>query len=329
MYINTASYYLPETIIPNEYYTRLIGLTDEWIYKRSGIRKRTKADVDENTNTMSIKAVEAAIDQLPYPIKEVDLIVGATYTPYDTIGTLAHAVQGHFNIPRARVVSISTACSSVLNAIEIVEGYFAVNKAHRAIVVASEHNTAYSDDKDEQSGHLWGDGAGALFISKERVTDRDMEIVDVNTRGLAHIGKGVEGVYLRPNSGGLKMPHGREIFVKASKYMISEVKDILRKNHLTLQNINYLIPHQANTRIIGNIAESLGLSNGEMIANMEETGNTGCASTIIALSQHWDRFLSNELVVITVFGGGYSSGAMILKKANGHKTREPQNTTHI
>ena len=97
----------------------------------------------------------------------------------------------------------------------------------------------------------------------------------------------------------------------------------MRKNHLTLKNINYLIPHQANTRIISNIAGSLGLSNGEMIANMEETGNTGCASTIIALSQNWDRFLSDELVVITVFGGGYSSGAMLLKKANGHKTDEP------
>jgi 3-oxoacyl-[acyl-carrier-protein] synthase III len=319
MYINTASYYLPETIIPNEYYTRLIGLTDEWIYKRSGIRKRTKAGIDENTNTMSIKAVEAAIDQLPYPIEEVDLIVGATYTPYDTIGTLAHAVQGHFNIPRARVVSISTACSSVLNAIEIVEGYFAVNKAHHAIVVASEHNTAYSDDRDDQSGHLWGDGAGALFISKERLSGNDMKIIDLNTSGLAHIGKGVEGVYLRPNHGGLKMPHGKEIFVNASKYMISEVKDILHKNHLALKNISYLIPHQANTRIISNIAGSLGLGNGVMIANMEETGNTGCASTIIALSQNWDKFLSDELIVVTVFGGGYSSGAMLLRKQTNTK----------
>ena len=320
MYINTASYYLPETIIPNEYYTRLIGLTDEWIYKRSGIRKRTKAGIDENTNTMSIKAVESAIDQLPYPIKEVDLIVGATYTPYDTIGTLAHAVQGHFKIPRARVVSISSACSSVLNAIEIVEGYFASNKAHRAIVVASEHNTAYSDDTDTQSGHLWGDGAAALFISKETLTEKDMKIVDIDTRGLAHVGKGMEGVYLRPNEGGLKMPHGKDIFVNASKYMISEVKDLLRKNHLTLKDINYLIPHQANTRIISNIGENLGFRNGEMIANMEETGNTGCASTIIALSQKWDRFLSDELVVITVFGGGYSTGAMLLKKTMGVKS---------
>src|SRR5664280_2168186 len=159
MYVNAASHYLPETTIPNEYYTKLTGLTDEWIFKRSGIRTRTRAGADENTNTMSVEAVEAAICRLPYPLGDVDLIVGATYTPYDTVATLAHAVQNHFPFRRARALSVSSACSSFLNALEIVEGYFATNKAHRAIVVAAEHNSAYSDDMDIQSGHLWGDGA--------------------------------------------------------------------------------------------------------------------------------------------------------------------------
>ena len=315
MYINIASHYLPKTIVPNAYYTNLIGLSDEWIYKRSGIRKRTKAATNENTNTMSIEAVKSAIECLPYPLREIDLIVGATYTPYDTIGTLAHAVQGFFNINRARVISISSACSSVLNALEIIEGYFATGKSQRAILVASEHNTAYSNDKDEQSGHLWGDGAGALFVSKGKCSENDLKVIGLETRGLAHIGKGTEGVYLRPRDGGLRMPHGKDVFVNASKYMIAEVKDLLQENHLTLKDINYLIPHQANSRIIRNIAESLGLQNGEVITNMEETGNTGCASTIIALSENWERFLSDQLVVVTVFGGGYSTGAMLLRKS--------------
>jgi 3-oxoacyl-[acyl-carrier-protein] synthase-3 len=230
MYINVASHYLPSKTVLNEYYQNLVGLSDEWIYKRSGIRSRTRANTDENTNTMSIEATKAAIDRLPYPVKDVDLIVGATYTPYDTVGTLAHAVQAFFHIPDARVISISSACSSFLNAVEIVEGYFATNKARRALVVASEHNSAYSDDSDVQSGHLWGDGAGVVFISKEKVSEGDIEILDVNTTGLGHIGKGVEGVYLRPNEGGLKMPFGRDVFVNATKYMASEVKNILAKN---------------------------------------------------------------------------------------------------
>lgn len=314
MYINAASYYLPELIISNEYYTNLTGLTDEWIYKRSGIKQRAKAAANENTNTMSIDAIKPVVDKLPYSIKEVDLIVGATYTPYDTVGTLAHAVQNYFDIPRARAVSVSSACSSFINAMEIVEGYFATNKSQRALVVASEHNTAYSDDSDGQSGHLWGDGAGAIFISKEKLSRDDIEVIDLNTTGLGHIGKGIEGVYLRPNEGGLKMPYGKDIFVNACKYMIFEVEDILRKNHLTLKDIDYLVPHQANSRIMSSVAASLGLLNGKVIMNIEELGNTGCASTVIALSQNWERFQSDELIVVTVFGGGYSSGAMLLKR---------------
>ena len=314
MYVNAASHYLPETTIPNEYYTKLTGLTDEWIFKRSGIRTRTRAGADENTNTMSVEAVEAAICRLPYPLGDVDLIVGATYTPYDTVATLAHAVQNHFPFRRARALSVSSACSSFLNALEIVEGYFATNKAHRAIVVAAEHNSAYSDDMDIQSGHLWGDGAGAVFISNERLTDRDLEIIDLDTVGLGHIGKGMEAVHLRPNNGGLRMPFGRDVFVHAIRYMVSEVETLLTKNGFTGEDIKHFIPHQANSRIISHIAASFGLKNEEMILNIGETGNTGCASTPIALSQSWDRFQRDELIVLSVFGGGYSGGAMLMKR---------------
>lgn len=313
MYINAASHYLPVMLIPNEYYNDLAGLSEEWIYKRSGIRTRTRAHEDENTNTMAIEAVKPSIDRLPYAVQDVDLIVGATYTPYDTVGTLAHAVQRFFDIPDARVISVSSACSSFLNAIEIVEGYFATGKATKALVVVSEHNSAYSDDRDEQSGHLWGDGAAAVFISQKRVSEKDIEIIDLNTQGLGHVGKGTEAVYLRPNEGGLRMPFGKDIFVNASKYMISEVKEIMEKNNFPLEEIVHVIPHQANSRIIGQVVESLRLRNGELIMNIEETGNTGCASTLIAFSQNWERFQKGELIVITVFGGGYSSGAMLLR----------------
>ena len=314
MYINAASHYLPETTVPNEYYTQLTGLADDWIFKRSGIRKRTKAGAEENTNTMSIEAVKSVAERLPYSLKDVDLIVGATYTPYDTVGTLAHAVQREFGIAGARVVSVSSACSSFLNGIEIVEGYFAVNKARRAIVIASEHNSVYNDDRDEQSGHLWGDGAGAVFISKEKIADNEMEIVDVSTTGLGDIGKSLDAVYLRPYQDGLKMPCGKDIFVHATRYMVSEVENLLARNGFGLNDIRYLIPHQANSRIINHVATTLGLRSGQSITNIEDAGNTGCASTAIAISQNWERFGKGELVVLSVFGGGYSSGAMLLKR---------------
>ena len=112
----------------------------------------------------------------------------------------------------------------------------------------------------------------------------------------------------------LKMPFGKDIFVNASKYMISEVKNIMKKNHMALEKIVHLIPHQANSRIISQVVESLDLKNAEPIMNIEDMGNTGCASTMIGLSQNWSRFKKGELIVVTVFGGGYSSGAMLLER---------------
>ena len=314
MYIDAIAHYLPETTLPNEYYARLTGLTDEWIYGRSGIRTRSRARPDENTNTMAVEAVKAAMGRLPYPLKEVDLIVGATYTPYDTVATIAHAVQSSFTIPGARAILVSSACSSFLNAVEVVEGYFATNKSRKALVVISEHNSAYSDDRDEQAGHLWGDGAAAVFISKDGHGEKGLEILDINTSGLGHVGKSLEAVHLRPNNGGLVMPHGRDIFVNATKFMVTEVETLLARNHIALEDITYLIPHQANMRIITHVTQTLGMRDSQVIVNIEDAGNTGSASTAIALSQNWERFVEGDLIAVTVFGGGYSSGGMLLKK---------------
>lgn len=313
MYMNAISHYLPKTIIDNEYYTNLNGLTDEWIFKRSGIKTRTKAGGDENTHTMAIAAVSAAAGHLPYPLNSIDLIVGATYTPYDTVGTLAHAVQGHFDMFNAKAVTISSACSSFINAVEIVEGYFALGKAKKALVIVSEHNFAYTDEADERSGHLWGDGAGAVFMSSERCSGGDIEILDIHTSGLAHIGKGPDGVHLKPNNGGLQMLHGQDVFVNACKFMVLEAQDILKRNGLSPKDIDHLIPHQANVRIIDRVGKVLGLEGSKVVSNIEEVGNTGCASTVICLSQYRQRFLKGDLIVMTVFGGGYSSGAMLLR----------------
>ena len=314
MYINAISHYLPSTLIYNDHYTQLQGLTDDWIFQRSGIRRRTRAADNENTHTMAIEAVAPLISRLPYDISEVDLIVGATYTPYDTVGTLAHAVQGHYNIHSAAAVTISSACSSFVNAVEIVEGYFAMGKSKKALVIASEHNYSYTNENCDKSAHLWGDGAACAFISAERCSPTDIQIVDVHTAGLGHIGKGVGGVYLRPSNGGLTMPYGRDIFVNACKFMAAEARGIVEKNKYVIDDINYLVPHQANSRIMEHVAKALGIDQSKVISNIEDTGNTGCASTLICLSQNWQKFTKEDLILVTVFGGGYSSGAMLLRK---------------
>jgi 3-oxoacyl-[acyl-carrier-protein] synthase-3 len=313
MYINTLSHYLPSEVIGNEYFTNLNNLSSEWIVERTGIYERRKAAEGENTSTMAIEAVKLLLeDNIPFSKNEIDLIVGGTYTPYDTIVTVAHAVQHHLALPDIPVVSISSACSSLLNAIEIVEGYFAMGKASKALVVVSDHNTAYYNESDTVSGHLWGDGASAMLITKERQSESDMEIKKLITGGAATSGKAVEAVVLRPNERGVIMPFGRDVFQNACIYMPKVSQQVLQACGLTIEDLDYLIPHQANHRISLNVINTLGIPAEKLISNIQYLGNTGCAGCAIALSENRPKFKKGENIVLTVFGGGYSYGAMLI-----------------
>lgn len=314
MFIHKISSYIPETIIANQHFEDLNGLSNEWIIARTGIEERRKAGDTENTNTMAIEAVKAGLSSLPFPANEIDLIVGATYTPYDTIVTLAHAVQNFLDIKDIPVVSISSACSSLLNAIEIVEGYFAMGKATKAVVVVSEHNTAYNNEQDKSAGHLWGDGASALFISRQQLSADDFRVIDLKTAGAATEGKATEAVVLKPNERGIIMPNGKDVFINACYYMPKATEDILAKNNYKVSDIDFLIPHQANLRITKNVAATLQLDESKALSNLEYLGNTGCAGCAIALSENFDKFKKGDLLAVAVFGGGYSYGAMLLEK---------------
>ncbi len=314
MFINGFGHYLPTELVANDYFLKVNGLSDNWIYERTGIKTRTKASSDENTNTMGINAVRNISDNIPYCLTDVDLIVGATYSPFDTVGTLAHHVQREFNIGSAKAISVSSACSSFINAVEIVEGYFATNKSEKALIVTSEHNTAYSNESDEKSGHLWGDGAAAILISKHRQSENDWCIEAVYSKGLGHIGKGTEGVYLHPTNGGLLMPFGKDVFINACRYMIESLEEVTKQRGYSINDLSYIIPHQANARIINNIAKQLKIDSNRIFSNIEELGNTGCASTLITLSENYTKISKGDIVGFTVFGGGYSCGSMIVKR---------------
>lgn len=313
MFINATGSYIPSERVHNDYFLNVNGLTDEWILQRTGISTRSKAAAGENTNSMGIEAVRNTLPKLPYPIEEIDLIIGASYTPYDTVATLAHVVQKEFGIQNAKSFYISSACSSLVNAIEAAECFFAAGKATKALIVASEHNTAYSNEADPQSGHLWGDAAVAVFLSKEQVKEGEAKVLDVFTRSLGTVGKGPDGVYLRPRTEGLVMPDGRDVFMNATKYMC-EALNMMTANHgKTTNDLTYVVTHQANKRIVANVARHLDLPMDKFLNNIHELGNTGSPSAMIVISQNYDRFQPGDLVGLTVFGGGYSSGGLLIQ----------------
>lgn len=314
MYINAMGLYVPETRIPNEYFKAVNGLTPEWIEQRTGIRTRSKTGEDENVDTMGLKAVEDAVSRLPYPVGETDLIVAAHYCAYDTVATLAHKAQREYAINGAKSVYVSSACSSFINGLEVIEGYFAMGKARKALLICSEHNSYYANESDQKSGHLWGDAAVAFFISKDKVSDSDIRILDVYTEGLGDIGKGPAGVTLRPKEDGIQMPDGRDVFIHACKYMIHALDKSLENVGLKRSDISRFITHQANKRIVAQVAHQLDLTMDNFYNNIEELGNTGSASAALVLAQNIDKIKKGDKVALMVFGGGYSCGCFIIEK---------------
>lgn len=313
MYINATGFYIPAERVDNAHFLPINGLTDEWIVKRTGIHTRSRAGKDENQNSMALAAVADAVKRLPYDIKDVDLIVAAAYSAYDTVATVAHEVQKAYDIDGARAVYASSACSSFVNGLEIIEGYFATGKAHRALLVCSEHNTYYANERDEKAGHLWGDAAVAFFVSAEPCESGEPEIKSIYTCGLGNVSKGPEGVRLRPKEDGISMPFGKDVFVHACKYMTDALdKAGEMAGGIKPAELDHIICHQANLRIVANVAHQLGLPMERFCNNIGELGNTGSAGVGLVFAQQRDSFKPGENIGLTVFGGGYSCGAFIV-----------------
>lgn len=313
MYINTIGHYVPSRRIANDYFAKVNGLSGDWIEQRTGILSRSRAAKEETMEYMCLKAIRNASTKLPYNIEDVDLIIFASYTPDDTIATIAHIAQREFGMTKAKSLYVSSACSSAINAMEIVKSFFTSGIASKALVICADRNSSYSDDSDCVAGHLWGDAAVACFFSKEQFTPNEPEVLDITTQGLGHIGVGPQGVFLNIHSGGLQMPNGRDVFVHACKFIAQNTKDILAKNQYSISDLSYFIAHQANERILNNVCRQLELPNEKSLANIKELGNTGSASAILVFSQNYDKFNFDDLVCISVFGGGYSAGTCLVK----------------
>lgn len=314
MYINSVGCYVPEGRVDNEYFKDVNGLTSDWIVQRTGIQTRSKAAEGENVDSMGMEAIEAALPGLPYDISEVDLIIAASYSVYDSVATVAHVAQQKYKIAGAKALYLSAACSSFINGMEVAEGYFASGKATKALIICSEHNTYYSNERDPKCGHLWGDGAVAYFVSKERQSENDLEVLDIYTEGLGHVGKGPGGVKLRPKEDGITMPDGRDVFIHACKYMVYALNKGLENTGKKIDDLKHIICHQANKRIVVQVAHQLEQEFSKFLNNIEELGNTGSASAPLVLVQNLDKLEKGEYVALVVFGGGYSCGSMIIKR---------------
>jgi len=313
VFIHASSEYVPQRAVDNDYFSALTGRPTQWFEQLTGIRERRRAAADENANTMAISAVASLVQSAPGCLQGVDLVIGASYTPWDTIGTIAHVVQRHFSLANARAMFLSTACSSFIDSLDVVAAYFAAGRASKALVIAVEHNSLYSADSDDKSGHLWGDGAAALLLTKVAI-GRAVEIIDVRTVGRADMGRGPEGINMIPKATGLVMPYGKDIFMHACREMVAATRDIVAGNDLQLSDIRMLVPHQANKRIIDCVVQHLETPSIHVPMTIAELGNTGCAGVAITYHRNASRLAPGDHAVLVTFGGGYSTGAALLRR---------------
>jgi 3-oxoacyl-[acyl-carrier-protein] synthase-3 len=313
MFIEDSGEYLPARTVDNAYFSQRTGRQSEWFEQLTGIRERRRAGPEENTNTMAMAAVRSLLAENSSALANVDLIIGASYTPWDTIGTIAHVVQREFMLSGARAIYLSTACSSFIDALEMATAYLESERSRKALIVASEHNSRYSSDENDRSGHLWGDGAAAFLLGGSG-SRGSLQVVDVHSVGLADRGRGPEGITMRPATDGLVMHHGKEIFMHASREMVAATRLILARNQLTLHDVRLLIPHQANKRILDNVARELDLPQERVAMTIQDLGNTGCASVAITLHRYKHLLLPGEYAVRVTFGGGYSVGAALVRR---------------
>ena len=274
---------------------------------------RSRASEKETMNYMCQQAVEDASSRLPYPITDVDLIIFASYSPDDTVGTTAHHIQREYEICNAKAFYMSSACSSAINALEIIRSFFITGIARKALLICADRNSSYSDETDQVSGHLWGDAATATFLSKDACSPEEPQVIDITTQGLGHIGQGPQGVSLDLLKEGIQMPFGKDVFMQACTYMTKNTREIVEQNGYTLEDLNYFIGHQANMRILKNVVKQLDMPEDKILSNIEELGNTGSVSTILVFAQNRDNFKTGDLICLSVFGGGYSAGSCLVK----------------
>lgn len=313
--------YLPERVVTNHEIEHIVDTTDEWIYTRTGIKKRRIAKEGEATSDIGYKAAERAIEDAGIRKEDIDLLICATMTPDMLFPSTACLLAKKLNI-KCAAFDISAACSGFLYALEVARNFVLADSCKNVLIVASEVISRFIDWEDRNTCVLFGDGAGAVIVSK---VDEGKGIIQ---NFLSADASGWDLLFLP--AGGSLMPasmrtvrekkhflkmKGNELFKIAVKVMSEAALEVLRKSSYTIDDVSVLVPHQANVRIIKAVAERINLSPEKIFMNLSEYGNCSAASIPIALDEVKRKGLLNEgsLVLLVAFGAGLTWGATLMR----------------
>lgn len=300
--------YVPEKVITNEDLAKMVDTSDEWIFSRTGIRERRIAAENEETSSMAAKAAEKAMNNCKMKPEEIDLIIVATLTPDSFIPSTACKVQSIIGAVNATCFDVSAACTGFLYGIDIASQFLKTSRFKTALVIGVEKLSRVVNWEDRNTCVLFGDGAGAAIL-------KSTEAEKLNVFFTGSDGSKSEFLTCGTGESDFVEMDGKEIFKFAVNIIPECVNRVIETAGIKLQQIKYIIPHQANIRIIQSSAKKLGLPMEKFYVNLDKYGNTSAASITLALDEINTKGLlkKGDLIVLTGFGGGLTYGAALIE----------------
>jgi 3-oxoacyl-[acyl-carrier-protein] synthase-3 len=311
--------YLPSRILSNADLARKLETSDEWIVQRTGIRERRIAADGEMTSDLAIRAAEAALKNAGMSGNDIDLIVVATSTPDETFPATATRVQAALGMTRGVAFDVQAVCSGFVFALAVADNFMKVGQVRTALVIGAETFSRILDWTDRTTCVLFGDGAGAVVLVAGEggggKDDRGILSTHIFSDGRYHDALYVDG---GPSStmttGHLKM-EGREVFRHAVVRLAEAVDAAIAANGITAAEIDWLVPHQANRRIIDGMGHRLGLPPEKVVLTIDRHANTSAASIPLAMAEAAGdgRIRPGHLVLLDAMGGGFTWGSALLR----------------
>jgi 3-oxoacyl-[acyl-carrier-protein] synthase-3 len=313
--------YLPQRVLSNADLEKMVDTSDEWITTRTGIKERRLAAKDEFTSTLAIKAAKAALEDAHLKPEDLDLIIVATITPDMPFPSVASIVQNALAAKGAAAFDVSAACAGFVYALSVAQQFISKGTYKHALVIGAEKLSSVTDWKDRNTCVLFGDGAGACVLG------------EVKSGGIISTYLGCDGSnldLLNLPAGGSRLPashetvdsrmhyikmQGNELFKIAVKTMTEAAERVLKQAGLSFSDVDLIVPHQANSRIIMAVAKKLGLTEDKIYLNIERCGNMSSASTVTALVEavKENRVKKGDIVLLDCFGAGLVWGACIIE----------------
>ena len=313
---------VPDTVISNDDLTKILDTSDEWISTRTGIKRRHVTSGNENSTTLGIEAAKDALSKTDINPEDIDAIIVAASNPYNIYPSTACCIQEAINAKNAIAFDITAACTGMLYALEIGRNFINSGKYKNILLVSTDTCSKFVDWKDRSTCVLFGDGAASIVITEAKDGVDDIIAININADGSLgkHITMNMAGdncPLVEPIQEGCKKitMNGREVYKFVVQTMPESIMKVLDEANLTPKDIDYLVPHQANYRIIEGLQHRLEFSEDQVIVNIQEYGNTSASSVPIALLEGIEtgKIKTPSKAIICAFGAGMTWGSAIIR----------------